>query len=661
MIIDPEVIFALTTAVDFDDFEVSDLVLALREADSVYTYTGDNLFTDAQYDAMYQFAKTADPKNDYFTTVGSDVRGGKVTLPNAMGSLTQAYNDADLQGWVAKHNLTKGAAFCVTEKLDGMSGSLHFNNKGQLRVAYSRGNGTEGADITRHLKHVIPTRHFGAKAADLEVRCEVIISKANFELVKKLVFRRDGSEYKNPRNMIAGLMNSSEIPDIAYKYIDVVVYHNWNEDPVNKHDQLLKFKQIGLSTPFAVMMTDQSINDQHLTAVLNKMRESSPYEIDGIVIEVNDYHLRQKINPSRATLNPEYARKYKVADASNNAIATVDFIEWRVSKRGYIKPRVHLVPFPLCGVTITHASGFNADFIVTNGIGPGAKVHMTRSGDVIPFITGVAERSNYTVADFDEELTDIGDWKWSKNDKGERVDAILIGDHANIGLKLAEAFFTGISVDGLKAGNLKKMFECGFDTPAKIINATPEALGFAIASQVTADSIYTSLHKQLHNVTLPQFMGATGLFGRGIGQRKIQKLYDSLGTDLLNFGPGAIQQFNVEGFDTKSINKYIHGLPAYKAFYEEVKAHVKFVEPRVVEGGKLNDQVFLFTGFRNKDLKTRIEDEGGQVADSFSGKVTCVIAADPDEQTGKVQKARQKRVRIIGLSDVEELFMFMFM
>lgn len=642
------------TAFQFDDFAISDLVAVSKLGDVAYE-DGEPIFSDRLADAMREFIRIADANNTYNLVVGSLVRGGKVPLPNAMGSLTQAYVTNDFSLWCLKHGIPLTTKFVATEKLDGMSGSLHFGADGRLRIAYSRGNGFEGADITRHVKHIkgLPK----VVPANMEVRCEIIISLDNFEKVRKLVFRSDGSEYKNPRNMISGLMNSSEIDPIAYNYIDCLVYHDWNEGNVSKSDQLTAFQEAGFRTPDYVVVEASQLTVEYLSPLLKRMKANSPFELDGTVIEVNDPALRQKMNPSKATLNPEYARKFKVQDERNNATATVKYVELRVSKRGYVKPRVHYYPFSLPGITCTHSTGYNMKFIIDNGICPGAKVHMYRAGDVIPNILRTVERGDWTPDQYQDALDDIGEWKWSKNDQGEEVDVVLIGDHADAALKLTEAFFTGIGIDGLKLGNMQKLFSVGFDSPEKIIKMTAEEMGFALASQSTADKIYESLQKVLVSTTLPDFMGSTGLFGRGVGKRRIAQLYDAYGKDILTFSgmDGMMKVCRLEKWDTKMATKFIQGLPAYLDFYESVKDYVQFQEKAVVTGN-LSGQVFAFTGFRNKELKAKLEAEGGEVLDSISSKVTTLIAADPEDNSTKLSKARKNGTKIIGLADVNDLF-----
>ena len=640
-----------------DEFSIEEMVAAAAQADVAYE-EGEALFSDSVYDVMRERIKLSDTSNEYNLVVGSNVRGGKVALPNGMGSLTQAYATSDFTLWLDKHGLRPASTvwFILTEKLDGMSASIHYGADGKLRIAYSRGNGFEGADITRHVKHIVklPKR----VEPNTEVRAELIISKANFEVARTKVFRSDGSVYKNPRNMISGMMNASSIDPIAYQYIDVIVYHDWNDTELSKEEQLIKFGDMGFRVPRYVKVSGDQLTDEALTRALKKFKDESEFELDGTVVEANEAKVRNKMNPSRATLNPEYARKYKVQDEANNALATVSYVEFRVSKRGYVIPRVHYVPFSLPGITCTHSTGYNMKFIIDNGICPGAKVHMYRAGDVIPNILRGAEKGDWTMADYKEAMDDIGEWEWTENEKGDKVHVKLTGDHADVGLKLTEAFFTGIGVDGLKLGNLRKLFSVGFNTPEKIIHATAEELGFALASQSTADKIHVSLHKALKNVTLPQFMGASGMFGRGVGKRKVQALYDQLGDKLLELSveQGLRVIPTLDGFADKTASKVMNGIGGYKDFFESVKDAVEFVQPKVVEGGKLNGQKFLFTGFRSKELQVKIEAAGGEVMDSFSSKITCVIAGDPEENTGKVAKARAKGTKIIGLADVNDLF-----
>lgn len=371
-----------------DSVSSETLIDILRAADQLYHSEAESFLTDEQYDHIKRYAETNRPNDPYFLGVGSQVRGGKVKLPYPMGSLTQAY-EGDIVKWIEKHNLQE-QPIIYTEKLDGVSVLLIYDNTGKLQIAYSRGDGVEGADITRHISKIaaVPQQ---VSIANLHVRAEVIISKENFLKVQPLVKNRGGQQYKNARNMIAGLMNAEKNDPVVYEYIDIVAYEVLNPQFDNKWTQIGTLSREKFIVPSAGDKHGKDIDDNVLTSILNNLRQDSAYEIDGIVLEVDNGKLRSKINPSTETLNPEYARKYKIADASNLAIATVIDILLNVSKDGYIKPTIVVEPVELVGVTVSKCTGFNMKYIYDNKIQPGSKIHITRSGDVIPLCLGVVD------------------------------------------------------------------------------------------------------------------------------------------------------------------------------------------------------------------------------------------------------------------------------
>lgn len=371
-----------------EDFDLEKILEVLQTADDLYTNDGDSFMTDAQYDALKLYAHGLNPSHVYFTGVGSSVRGGKVKLPYKMGSLTQAY-EGDIEGWIAKHKLAD-KELVITEKLDGVSVLIVYGEGGRFQIAYSRGDGVEGADISRHISKITGVPIRVASREPMVIRAEAIISKSNFKKVQPLVKNRAGQQYKNARNMMAGLMNAEQNPELVYDYIDVVAYEIIS--PVGK-DKIDQLKELYEDNQFVIPAHDnvigKELNDHFLTKRISDLRAESDYEIDGIVIDVNDYALRQKINPTKDTLNPEFARKYKVADESNYAEPTIIDIELNVSKDGYVKPVLVFTPVELVGVTISRCTGFNMKFIRDNKLGPGAKIKITRSGDVIPYVTAV--------------------------------------------------------------------------------------------------------------------------------------------------------------------------------------------------------------------------------------------------------------------------------
>jgi len=432
--------FALDMIANTADYGADEIIDILQRADAEYA-VGDSFIEDNEYDALYLIAERLDPADVYFTGVGSEVRGGKIKLPYEMGSLNQV-QVGDITDWVKKNNLEK-ERLVITDKMDGTSAMLVYNESGKPQIAYSRGNGTEGADITRHIFKITNTPLF--VSGKLVVRAEVEMTETSFEFLKDKVKRHSSNEpYKNARNMVSGLMNRKENPDIVYDHLTVVAYEvvGWNE---SKTEQLQKLVEEGFDITHYTTISGSELTDKTLAEYVTIRKNELDYAIDGIVIDVDSEAKRAQMNPTRDTLNPAYSIKYKVTDESNLVIATVRGVTWNVSKHGFLKPQVNIEPVELVGVTISNATGFNARFIEQHGIGKGAKVKLTRSGDVIPFITGVVESVTPDMPTEDCEWNETG------------VDLVLTNkdDSEEVVINQNIDFFMKIEAQMLKEGTVR--------------------------------------------------------------------------------------------------------------------------------------------------------------------------------------------------------------
>lgn len=633
-----------------EDFDADVLINVLKVADDLYFNEQASIIDDAQYDYLKQMAERLDPDNTYFIGVGSDVRGGKVKLPHSMGSLTQSY-EGDVEKWVEKYKLYTEKV-CISDKMDGVSALALYNGR-NFHIAYSRGNGTEGADISRHFRKMknVPTN---VTTTIIEaVRGEVIISESNFQTIcAKGLKSRSGDTYKNARNAIAGIMNASSNPDWVYDYIDFVAYEVVNPNYWSKDVQFENLKNNGFQTAPAFVVDGRRLNDSTLVDIITARREATEYAIDGIVLEVNDADMRRKINPTKDTLNPEFARKYKVASDDNSAVVTVMGVHWNVSKSGYLKPRIEIEPVELMGVTITYATGFNAKFIIENKVGPGATVRITRSGDVIPFVQEVIQPSDaYAHESFAGAMLDkFGRWDWTDT----MVDAFLLDDHPDIAIERAKDFFATIDAPVLREGNINKLFEAGFDTPSKIIKATKNEMVSALGEN--GKKAYDGLREKLTDIPVYTLMAATGEFGRGVGVRKLKALYNAAKGDIAKF---ANKQFicGVEGFEEKTAARILNGKDRWNAFFTDVIDYVTpapYVEKTSV-GGSMMNQFVVFTGFRNSELEQQVVDQGGTMQSGVSKKTTIVVAADPHENSTKLKKARDAGIKIMSLVEFTDL------
>ena len=624
----------------YDDFTVDEIIEVLKAADDAYYNDEEYLMEDSQYDAIKRYAEHLDPHHSYFIGIGSKIRGGKVRLPYPMGSLTQAY-EGDVTKWVEKFKLFT-EKITISDKLDGVSALVVYNRK-QFQIGYSRGDGLEGADISRHLRKFTTVPSTTSDTRIVAVRGEVILSEDNFvKVLSRGLKSRSGTPYKNARNAVAGIMNAETNPDWVYEYIDFVAYEIIDPNYLSKDEQLELLNDNGFTVVRAGTVDGRRLNDHSLIEILSDRRKTSPYAIDGVVLEVNDSDLRSKINPSKETLNPEYARKYKVAAEDNTAIATVVDVHWNVSKHGYLKPRIEINPVELVGVTIKFATGFNAKFIADHKIGPGAKVEITRSGDVIPFI-----RETRVPSPTGPKMPPKGTWEWNET----MVDAVSTEECDEQIINQIVDFFSTIDIPHLKRGNIVKLYQLGITKIEDIIMLDEEQLVDALGEN--GRKVYNGISEKLHNIPLYLLMGAYST-ERGIGVRKMKKLQDVFGTEGLYKIDSSDLIANVEGFDIKSAEKAYLAINDFRYFFTKIHTMTTIKPDENIEG-TLTGQKVVFTGFRDKDLENAIINAGGEVQSSVTSKTTIVVAVDPTSGSGKMKKARDMGIKVIGVDEMRTM------
>jgi len=625
-----------------ESYTTEELISFLEKADSQYFNDEESFLEDNEYDAIKQYAHTLDPTNAYFGRIGSTVRGGKVDLPSRMGSLDQVYS-GDTKKWIKKYGL-ENDNFVISDKLDGNSVLLVYGRNGKFQSAYTRGDGFQGADITRHaLKMPSIPKVIEATGETVMIRAENIISPANFKIVNTGRWSRGGRVYKNPRNMVAGQMNASEVDQMILNMIDCIAYEVIGA-PMSKCSQFEFLQDNGFKTAVFDIYPATSMDDLNLAEILGARRRDTKYEIDGIVIDVDSLKTRQRI--ATEDLNPTYSVKFKIADANNTAVTEVTNVDWNLSKNGYWKPRVQFKAVQLVGVTIQNASGFNAKFIKDNNIGPGAKIRITRSGDVIPFIQEVVSPA----PDGAQMPTGAGHWSPSG------VDFIIDDAHANetVAFEQLKDFFASMEVDHLGEGNLKPMFEAGFVKPEMIIPMTQEDFGSVLGSLAIGKKIFAGMRKSFTNVPVYKLMGAHPAMGRGVGVRKMKKLYEAFEGDMTKCdNVDAI--IAVDGFDKKTATKIVNGYPEFMAFLAAIDPYVTYAKYEAKKQGTLSGKVFVFTGFRSSDLEAQIIERGGAMGSSVSSKTSYLVTAEPNSTSGKAVKARAAGVAVIGVDELKAM------
>jgi len=643
---------------NYDSLKIDEIYNILTYCTKEYREFGTSPLTDQEFDSLELYFHHANPTHKYFIGEGSSVRGDKIPLPIKMGGLNQA-QIGELTPWISKNNL-EDEKIIVSDKMDGVSCLLIYDDEGNLQIAYSSSDGIEGQDISRHVSKIpnIPS----TLNHKMLVRGEIEISDSAFEIVKTLVKTRGGKEYKNPRNCVAGLLNAKENNINVYEHLTFVAFEMVGIK-TSKVKQLEEMKRQGFKIVNYHEFYGDELYDDMLAEFISSRKEKLDFAIDGVVLDVDSYAKRSLMTSDGDSLNPKYAVKYKVMDADNLALANVINVEVNVSKHGYIKTRINIEPTDLMGVTIQYCTGFNMKYIYNNEIEPGCEISITRSGDVIPFITGVTKQSGIE-GDFTERFHEnikaqLGDILYDWNETG--VDLILFNADENdeVIIKQTIAFFTAIDTPNLKEGNIRHMFaikcyDSAQDAIIEMLNYDKEQWVNYLG--VNGGKIFDGIRTKTFNIPLYTLLGAVPFFGVGVGKRKFKKLVDELQIeDMSGFTSLTKEEMiEVDSFEEKTAAKVMEGMKEFIIFMGWLPKFVKIEFFKKASNSAMAGQSVVFSNVRDKALDAIIGDAGGDVKSSVSKNTTLVVTDDVNASTGKLNKARELGIEIIDLNELRE-------
>lgn len=618
-----------------DNKGIDKLIKHLSES---YYNKGISLVSDQLFDYVKEYAED---KFKLIVDVGAPIKAKqKVKLPLYMGSLDKIKPDSDtLQKWLKEY---KGS-YVLSYKLDGISALLQkVDDKLKL---YTRGDGKYGQDITL----VIPHINFGATPNKILeslnnndcIRGELIMTKKNFEKLNK------NNEWANARNTVAGVINT-KIPDkTLLSLIDFVGY--WVlEPPMKQSDQLNYIIKNKINC--VEWLERKVISVDILSEMFISGRDNHDYEIDGVVVLDNS-----QAYPLISGENPKYGFAFKQVLTNQIAETTVLDVLWEVSKDMYIKPKIKITPVNLVGSTIQYATANNAKFVYDNKLGPGSRIRIIKSGDIIPKIMEILSPS-------DNKKPKMPDIKYEWNDTEVDIIATNLTSELEdkVQVKKLTYFFKTLNIKFMGEGTIEKFVNNKYDDLWKILTADKTKLeeieGFG---EKAIENIYNAIDEGLQNRTLAELMSASQLLGRGIGVKKftlitdvypnILELYEEHDdiSELIN---------NISGFDEKTTDKILEGMDDFIDFMKKltkIKPNIlvtkrKKLSKKEQKECKYNNITIVFTGFRDKEAQKKLEECGCKVTDSVSKNTDLVVAIDPDETSGKITKAKSLGIRIIS-------------
>ncbi|EGR2828841.1 NAD-dependent DNA ligase LigA [Vibrio cholerae] len=312
-----------------------------------------------------------------------------------MLSLDNAFDDGELESFYCRMTdripAVQHSAFCCEPKLDGLAVSLLYEN-GVLTRAATRGDGTTGENITENVRTIksIPLRLQGADfPTRLEVRGEVFMPKAGFEALNARALKKGEKQFVNPRNAAAGSLRQLDSKITAQRPLAFYAYSvgviEGGELATSHYQRFLQLKGWGLPIcPETKLVTSLAEVKAFYQDILQR-RQSLAYEIDGVVIKVDDIQLQERLGfVARA---PRWAIAYKFP--AQEELTLLNDVEFQVGRTGAITPVAKLEPVFVGGVTVSNATLHNADEIERLGVMVGDTVVIRRAGDVIPQIVSV--------------------------------------------------------------------------------------------------------------------------------------------------------------------------------------------------------------------------------------------------------------------------------
>lgn len=594
--------------------------------------------------------------------IGGDVldKFEKVEHDHPMMSLSNAFNKEDLIAFDEriKKNTDKDYDYFVELKIDGLAGSLKYED-GEFVQAATRGNGSIGENVTQNVKTIYSIPLTIKETAPLEVRGEIFMSKDAF--LKANIERKDEGKdlFKNPRNAAAGSLRQLDSKIAAKRKLDMFVYSLMAPETfgLNTHEEALSFvRDLGFKVNPLSKRCDSIEQVIDLVEEYTTKRNTLAYEIDGVVVKVNDLSMYEEIGYTAKS--PKWAIAYKFP--AEEVITKIQDISFQVGRTGQITPVATFDTVLVQGSSVSRATLHNEDYIKQKDIRLGDYVKIKKAGDIIPEVVSVIL----------EERPD-------DSKAFEMIDLCPVC-HEDLVKKAGEADHFCVNPDC----PAKKMEGLVHFVSRKAMNI--EGLGERIIEQFyndhliqTITDIYTlkehretlitkegfgvkSIDKMLENIEKSKTNNANQLlFGLGIRHvgEKVSKV-------LMDYAKNVFELFEVTKSDlieideigeviADSVVSYFQNEENRKQLYtlRDLGLNMDYISNKS-DQQNLQDQTFVLTGkleqFTRSEAKAMIEARGGKVTGSVSNKTDYVVAGS--EAGSKLDKANKLGVKVLSES-----------
>ena len=572
-----------------------EIVILLREAAAAY-YNGDELkMDDDVYDGLVERLKQMDPEHPFLDEVGAPPPQGAVALPHPMPSLDKIKPGED-----ALRRFLQGGGFVMSEKLDGLS-ALWDKNR-----LYLRGDGLVGQDVT----YLVALGIQGLPKSAVPVRGELIIPRSEGKVLG--------------RSWVNGQIHQNNPEAAEVSKIHFIAY----EIMGSGMSRSKQFEWLGANR-FEVpwFSVTGGLTEDMLAAILQQRRHLSPYDTDGIVV---GYDAPPKSESTAAKAkNPKDCVAFKMPLADQSAETIVKEVIWSPSAQGYLIPRIRFDPVKIGSAKIEFCTGHNARMIVLNKVGPGSRVVIRRSGDVIPKLDRVLVA---TEASLPPEDT----WMWD----GPAATAVHIKTLGEPTTAKLHYFLKTLGIPGAGPATASALVEAGITGPAGLWAASAETLSKALGPK-TGASLHANLRTALAKVSEATLMVASSAMPRGVGETKLTSLFAAC-ENPNNWATLSAPA----GWTADSFGAFLKEFPNYVAWRKEL-SWIPYPILRTPPA-KPTGEVICMTGFRDKMLEEYATKRGHTFVPSFTGKVTILLVPDgPIKESEKVKAARTKGTKIL--------------
>ena len=606
---------------------INELKERIVKANEAYRL-GSPIISDKEYDQLVEELELVSPSDELLTKVGHVVvdESRKSKLPIEMASMNKIKSMDDINDWCRLKGISKNEEVIITPKFDGLS--LCVDEK--TNEAWTRGDGEFGQKSDEHYK-LIQNRLNLDEYSFIYTYGEVMIPK-------KVFIDKFSTDFANPRNLVAGLLNSKTVSD-SLKDCQYIKYGAFTNKNFNTKEEIIK--DLNSSQESKVEYHICKISDLTEDLLIGLFQKFSiEYEIDGLIIEINDLTLQNNLGRETSSNNPVWARAFKHPSFEQSAETDIIGISWNISKQGLLKPILHINPVKLDGVTVSNVTGNNARFVKDLGLGVGAKVVVKRSGMVIPIIADVI-----TTVDFIQPKIEGVEVDWNENG----IELITLTETDNQRLKKIVAFFEILEADNVSEGVITQLWDAGYKTIKDILNLKISDLEkIDRFGKRKAQIVYNSIQKSVTGVQLSKLQHATGIF-KGLGSKKLALLEDFTTKPTIN------QVMSIEGFAEVSAKSYIDSYDIYFDFVKDLPVTISEKVEVSKVGTDLDGKNFVFTGVRRPDLESVIESRGGKISGSVSKNTTHLVMKAVGSGSSKEKKAIELGVEVITVEQLEKL------